>query len=42
MGENFGPSYFAIITGPLLDNRALAANVMEYAAIVQELSLIHI
>ena len=26
MGENFGPSYFAIITGPLLDNRALAAN----------------
>lgn len=34
MGENFGPSYFAIITGPLLDNRALAANAkLLYASI---------
>lgn len=34
MGENFGPSYFAIITGPLLDNRALAPNAkLLYASI---------
>lgn len=38
MGENFGPSYFAIITGPLLDNRALAANAKLLYASITSLS----
>ena len=34
MAESFGPSYFCIITGPLLDNRTLSANAkLLYASI---------